>query len=285
MKIKLDAGAGEGGGGGGGTPTPADWRPLVPETMRSEKMLESIKDVPSLVKGYMEAQRMVGADKIVKPNEKWTDTDWGQFFNTVGRPPTPDKYTFKPEADETYKSLNLDAAKVTATKAALHSAGLTDKQAASVMKYYLDTVAADSQKYQETQAKNQAETLAALNKEYGDATKVKIDIAKSVVQKFGGQQMVDMLEQTGLGNNVQFIKMFAQIGEAMLDDKALGGGNNLILTIDSAAKKEIDNLKGDKEFINQLSDRQNPGHKAALKKWEDLHKIAYPGQEGGTQQK
>lgn len=261
-------------GGEGTTQTTPDWRASIPEELRMEPSLKDIADVGTLAKSFVHAQKLVGADKIVKPNDKWTESDWSNFWKVAGRPDAPEKYTFKPEGLP--ESIKIDDAKFGEAKKALHAAGLSDKQASSVLKYYLDTLSKDTEGYKALQIKNQGEAMAALQTEYGDQTKVKINVAQSVVRKFGGDTMVALLEQTGLGNNVEFVKMFAKIGELMLDDKAMGGGNNLILTDANSAIKEIQKLTTDMEFQKSIGNRQDPNHKVNLEKWETLFKVAYP---------
>lgn len=271
----------EGDGGGGGSQqqqqqqTPPDWRASIPEELRTEPMFKDIKDVGSLAKSYVAAQRMIGADKLVKPNDKWTQTDWDNFHNQIGRPATPDKYSFKVEGlPEGFK---IDDSKLAGAKKALHDAGLTDKQASSVMKYYTEGILKDATDYQSSQRQSQETSMSSLTKEFGDQTSVKLDVAKSVVKKFGGETLTTLLEQSGMGNNPEFIKMFIKIGEAMLDDSAIGQGNNLILTDSTSAVKEIDKLKGDSDFQKSLGNRQDHGHRAALEKWTKLHEVAFPG--------
>ena len=46
-----------------------DWKQSIPEDIRADKSLESIKDVGSLAKSYIHAQKLVGSDKIPIPNK------------------------------------------------------------------------------------------------------------------------------------------------------------------------------------------------------------------------
>lgn len=268
----------EGGEGNGNPPTPpavVDWRPHVDEATRSHASLKDIKDVPALVKGYVHAQSLIGTDKIAKPNARWTPEQWQEFHAAGGRPDAPDKYTFK--AEGLPEGVTIDPAKLTAAKAVLHKAGLSDKQASDVMGYYLGTIGETAKAEQATRAAAMETAMTALKDEYGDEFQVKVDIAKNVVDKFGGQELRDHLSETGLGNHPAIIKMMVQIGEAMLDDTARGGsGPGLSLQGTAKAIEEIKLLKGDSEFTNKLLSRQAPGHKEALEKWEALHKAAYP---------
>ena len=63
----------------GDTNTPTqntDWKASLSDEIRNEKSLENISDISSLAKGYVHAQKLVGADKIPVPNKHATEEDW-----------------------------------------------------------------------------------------------------------------------------------------------------------------------------------------------------------------
>src|SRR2546426_8039777 len=84
-----------------------DWRAgsgiAADDPIWKEKSLETVKDVPSLVKGFVEAQKMIGGS-IRLPNDKMKPEEaekaWGDIFTKLGRPENADKYDTKvlPEA-------------------------------------------------------------------------------------------------------------------------------------------------------------------------------------------
>ena len=60
----------------GDTNTPTqntDWKASLSDEIRNEKSLENISDIESLAKGYVHAQKLVGADKIPVPNKFATE--------------------------------------------------------------------------------------------------------------------------------------------------------------------------------------------------------------------
>ena len=64
----------------------SDWLDSIEESLKTEPSLSDIKDVNSLAKSYVHAQKMIGADKIVMPNDKSTDDEWNDFYEKLGRP-------------------------------------------------------------------------------------------------------------------------------------------------------------------------------------------------------
>lgn len=273
----------EGDGGGGGTGvvdfnTAFDVTKMAGEEFRTEASLGQIKTIGDLAKGYVSAQRMVGAEKLLKPQPNWTEQQWGDFYKSVGRPETHEKYTFDHKTVQGLpEGMNIDEAKLMETKKFLHQKGLTDKQASDVLKFYLETTGAQMKSLQESDNTRQAASMTELRKEFGNDFEGKVNIAKAVVQKFGTPELVEeVLNKTKLGDNPAFIRMFAKIGEAMMDDTARGQGAGLLVTDANKALSEIKQKKGDTEFQKALGDRGHPGHKEALETWENLHRTAYP---------
>jgi hypothetical protein len=283
--VLLDAGAsGEGGGGGagGGQGGAAggqggagagvpDWRASIPEDIRNDPTLKDIKDVGSLAKSLVHAQRMIGTEKVAKPQKNWTPQQHADFYNQIGRPENPDGYSFKPE--KLPDGVTLDEAKFADTKKTLHSLGLTDTQASGVLKYYLDHVGSTATSAQQAAEAERVAAIAQLKEEFGNDFDTKVGVAQAVVKKFGSEELQSVIDE--IGNKPGFIKLFSAIGEAMLDDTARGSGSGLIVTDAAQALAEINQLKMDTEFQTHLNNKQSPGNKAALERWTMLHEKAY----------
>ena len=60
-----------------------DFKSLIPESFKEEKSLENFNNMEDLLKSYLHAQKMVGADKIPVPNKFATDEDWKEVFTRL----------------------------------------------------------------------------------------------------------------------------------------------------------------------------------------------------------
>ena len=69
---------------GGSQAAPIGFLDSLPEDLRGEPSLRTFTDPASLAKSYVNAQRMIGADKIPKPGKSWTDDQYNEFYNSVG---------------------------------------------------------------------------------------------------------------------------------------------------------------------------------------------------------
>lgn len=272
--IKFPLRMAEGGGAAGGTGGAADWRASIPEDIRTHASMKDIVDIPTLAKSYVHAQTLIGSEKILKPQKTWGEKDWNTFYQQLGRPENADGYSFKVEADKLPEGVSIDDNRLKETKASLHKLGLTDSQASGVLQYYLESVgrSATESKTSADTAKQQA--LIALKQEFGANYDSKVNLAQAVVKKFGSPELQAKLEE--IGNDPHFVKLFAAIGESMMDDTARGSGAGLIVTDATSALQEINQLKGDTEFQGALGNRQHPGHKNAVERWAALHEKAFP---------
>ena len=87
----------------GDTNTPTqntDWKANLSDELKADKSLENIKDIESLAKGYVHAQKLVGADKIPVPNKFATEKDWDAVYEKLGRPKYSDEYKFNLPEDQ-----------------------------------------------------------------------------------------------------------------------------------------------------------------------------------------
>lgn len=280
MKYKwlhLDDGAGGEGGGGGNT-----FLATLPEDLRKEPSLVTFKDPATLAKSYVEAQKLIGAKRIALPGEKANDAEWEAFYNQVGRPETPDKYEDVVLKDEKGNvKLQPDPAEAAELKKFFHKMGLTGKQAKMMQEYslgYLDK----NRSTMEAAKKQEAEAgVQKLKSEWGDKFDLNVDTARSVIKKFGGEDAAEVqkfLDDSGLGNNAQLVKLMAKIGESILEDSSRRGTTGgLPLTDVSRAQSEIQQLSADAEFQKTLNNNLAPGHAQALERWRGLFAVAYPG--------
>jgi len=269
-------GNGSGTGGGGGADQVQDWRQSIPEAIRGEVNLKDFKTVGDLAQSYIHAQKLIGTEKLPKPQANWKPEQYDEFFNALGRPSKPEEYTFKPE--KLPEGVQIDDAKLGEVKKHLHSLGLTDKQASGALNYYLESIGRSTAELSQKSETEKQAALTQLKTDWGHDFDTKLNVAQAVVKKFGGEDphIAKLIEQNG--NNPGFIKLFAQIGETMMEDKAGGSGAGDLFVLDSTkAVQEINALKGDKEFLAALGDRSNPGHAGAVERWSMLHEKAYGG--------
>jgi len=279
-RILRDAAPPEGGNGGGqppagGTPPLNDFVKGLPADLQTEKCLHNMTDAATLAKGYVHAQKMIGAKRVEAPLPTWGDNEWNGFYEAAGRPKTPDAYV--PPKIDGLPEIKTDDPRWKKTAEVLHKAGLTQRQAEPILKSYLEGEMEVAKMQQQTAEQKRIEAETALKSEWGDKYDANLDLAKAVVTKFGDESLMTYIQEQG-GNDPRLIKSLARIGAAMMEDKSRGGnaGDALQITDATRATQEINRLKTDKDFQSALTNRDHPGHKAAVQQWQNLFKVATP---------
>jgi len=244
----------------GDTNTPTqntDWKASLSDEIRNEKSLENISDIESLAKGYVHAQRLVGADKIPVPNKFATEEDWNKVYEKLGRPKSADEYKFNLPEDKT-----VDEAALKGFAQQAHKLGLLPGQADGVVKFYNDMIGQELSAANSIAEAARNKATTELKTEWGQAFDQKIAAANQVVASVfpQGFMSMNMEDGTKLGDNPAVIKAFAMLAERMGEDKIVQGDGPIMQT-----PKQID------KEINSLTapgsaywDKNHPGHQDAV---------------------
>ena len=264
-------------GGGATAPVLNDFVKALPADLQTEKSLHNMTDVATLAKGYVHAQKLIGTKRLPVPDGSWNESQWNEFYDGVGRPKTAADYV--PPKIEGLE-LKTDDPRWKQTAETLYKAGLTQKQAEAVLTRYATDLVEGTKVANQARANQRAEAETTLKTEWGDKYDANLGLAKSVVSKFAEPAFMDYLNSPE-GNDPRLIRALSKIGAAMLDDHSRGGSaaDGLQVTDATRATQEIDRLKVDVDFMKAFRDKNNPGHKAAVTQWMNLHKIATPNKQ------
>lgn len=253
--------------------------------------------VEDLAKGYLSSQSMVGADpkSVIKLPTGTGDEHaaaWGEVYAKLGRPDDAKGYELPEALAAKREDLQLSDELVGDFAGAAHKLGLTKAQFSGVMEHYgtlMEGGAAEVAAAEQAKAEAQDAMVASLKTEWGAEYDSNVGLALDGINQLGegddAKAFVDMLEETGLGDNPVLIKLFAKVGELVQEDN--GGGNsgdtgdtssfNRQMTPDSA-QSEIQKLMGDPDFSAKWLNESEPGHAEAVARLERLNRFAYPQQ-------
>lgn len=274
MGISDGGNADAGNFGGSSAGSGMDWRASLDDTLRSDPTLADIKDLNGLAKSYVHAQRMIGKDKIAIPSETADPKEWDMFYERLGRP-----------ADGNYKidyqkivppGLDFDPSALEEFKGIFHKAGLTQKQAETIFKEYMGYVGNVHNSNLEGVSAQREQWVSDIRREFGRAFDERIDLAVRAVETFGGKELVQWLDQTGLGDHPMFVKMFANIGMQMQESLATGGQSGGFTLTPDTARQEIARMQRDPEFMKSYTTPGSTGHAEAVQKMQQLFSFAYP---------
>lgn len=245
------------------------WMEALPEELREDATLKSIQDFPSMAKMLVSGQKMVGKDKIVVPGKESTDEDWGNIFDRLGRPEKSEGYKLeKPELPE---DMPWDDRLVSSFQDIAHKTGLLPKQAKDVYDWYNGVAKAVHLENQRIEQETFEGAEAALKKEWGQAYDQKLELAQTAVRAFAGEDEIKAIEEEGLGNDPRVIKLFANIGSAISEDK-LKGVYQVSTPVE--VQSEINKVLGDPE--HPYHQKKHPEHASAVNAMQELYKQVYP---------
>jgi hypothetical protein len=255
---------------------PAD-APVVPEWLSSfegidadvagDTSLKAIQDVPSLVKSYVHAQRKMGADKVVVPNGNSTNEEWLSFYHKLGLPTEFDAYNMNAPEKSVLKDDLAEAFKKTAFENRL----LPDQ--AQAMFDFLNThTSQEIERMQSVEKEELDGKINGLKEEWGEAFEQNVHTAKLAVDEFGGEDLKAYLNETGLGNDPNIIKVFNEIGKKFFKEDTFQGESRPAYALSpDQAQQRINEIQGD--FNGAYYNSMHPDHKRIVDEVQKLFKM------------
>lgn len=245
--------------------TPGDWRATLPEDIRGAPSMAKFADPAALAKGYLEAEKLIGAKGVILPPENATPEQMKAFHAALGVPEAPEGYELKAPDGLPEGVWSDEAAKGFAAKA--HELGLTPAQARGLAEW---------------QAKNVGESMArsglepdgrtweqALQTEWGASYDANMEIARRAAKEFGDEAALAKLGDR-IGDSA-LVRMFHKIGVKVGEDVAVGLGGGAVPTQAQSAKAQIDAIMGDTKgpYWNPM----HPEHRATVQQVTRLHEL------------
>tara|TARA_Y100000593_G_C4256996_1_gene310142 strand:- start:227 stop:1063 length:837 start_codon:yes stop_codon:yes gene_type:complete len=246
------------------TSNPMEFNPTgLPDGLGEEPSLQTFDSVDKLAKSYVNLVKKMGvpAEQLLRlPGEGEPMDD---VYNALGRPEDHNGYQlgdFQPEQTENFRQF-------------AHQLGLNNQQAETIYQAYQQDIAERDQASQQEFEQFEVDNLSALQEEWGDQFNHNLEMARRAFMNFATPEAVQVIEETGMGNHPELLKVFARIGEVLAEDSVLPGTNNSVLGGMNAAsaQEQINSLMSDKEFRQSYMDAYDPSHQEAVAKMTKLH--------------
>lgn len=247
---------------------PENWKEAISPEFRDSEPLKLVKDVNTLAKNYIHAQKAIGADKVAVPSKHATDDDWKNFYKKVGLPDSSDKYEVKVK-----EGMKVDDGFLGEFKKAAFNANVLPHQAQKMMDWYMDK---SGQILGEQEKSHQAQIesgLADLKKEYGAALPQKIDVAKNLLKEVGGDELAEEISTSDMANDPKFIKLLVKMADLVKDHPIKGQAVHGLGGMSPAeAMVEMAKLRSDGAYL----DKYHPSHANTVAEMNRLAQVAYP---------
>lgn len=246
--------------------TQSDWVSADYKEVVDAKGWQSADDV---LKSYVNLEKAMGKERLALPE---ADQDIGEWdgWNKLGTPETADGYELTvPEGMENYSQDLSDWFRQSA-----HDAKLPAHMAQKLHDGFVQR-ALDQHQSQALDSQRQVEDWTTeVKKEYGTAYDDKIAVAKRAVRAFGNDNLLNILDTTGLGNHPEMIRTFVKIGAELSSGaqfKEAESSGKFGMTPQDAKESiaEIRNNPG-------LMDTRHPEHKVLNDRLTQLYEVAFP---------
>lgn len=243
----------------------------LPEELRSNASLAKFKDAGSLAKSYTELEKSVGG-RVKVPGADAKPEEWGEFYNKVGRPETPDKYEYK--APTLPEGVRWPAEAEAAFKPVAHQLGLTSKQVQGLMEF----IGADATANHQARAQATAAAQGELKNEWGANYDKNLALTQRAFKELtdgGKDPIAEVLKETGLHADPRVLRFFHKLGLQL-------GEENIVKPEGAGAEAEVGDALGKIAAIRNnkehaFHDPSKAGHKEAVAEMNKLYTIAYPG--------
>ena len=257
-------------GNGASGQAPTDWKSALPKELQEEPSLKVIHDLTGLAKSYVNAQKLVGADKIPVPSKHATEDDWKNVFHKLGLPQDSKEYVVKFK-----EGVSIDEEFSNQFKEVAFKSGVLPKQAQALADWWSDASLKAEQTLVEKHKAKDAQELETLKSTWGEAFDVKVNYARQALVELNDPEFTKFLDQTGLGNNAKVIKALAGLGEKFLKESSEKGGKGTQepAFTPAEAQKEYSKILGDVTHPYFIKD--HPNHKAAVEEVSRLFKAAH----------
>ncbi len=236
---------------------PSDWRagltgdyaPLAQDpSLATFKGKDWAEVGPVLAKSYVETKKLVGAKTTLKiPDEHSTPEEIAAYRKAIGVPDTPQDYRItRPEAaltgwDETAEQNFL---------AKMHELGTPPHTVQAILNWYGEYVSEQHRAWHREAEATQQE----LRRDWGPDYAANLGVANRAIQQYGGDALVDLFAQNGMGRHPLVVKTFAAIGKELMEHGAIPATGIAHMTPEEAQER-LKTLQADLLKVPQGSDR------------------------------
>lgn len=251
-----------------------DWYAALPEDIRGHASMRKFTSGEALAKSYINLEKTLGSEKVALPKGADDTEGWERLYKAAGRPDVAEGYEFR-KFEELPEGFDYPKETEDAFREIAHKAGLSVRQAQTLRDWFVENAAAAyaDEATEDDTASDLA--LAELQREWGNATGQKLALAQHAVEQHFGAEFKEMLDETGLGNDVRLIRGLAKLAEITGADRDLAGRGATQAT-PGELKDQIARFRA--EHAGSLMDKMHPEHNRHVQQLHDLYVKLHPEQ-------
>lgn len=242
------------------------------EELRGDPNVTKHSSPEGLAKAYKNAVKLLGADKVVLPKDENDAEGWDRLYKAAGRPDKPEDYAIE-RATDLPEGMQWDEDGESFLRSYAISNGLNQKQVANladlVMKQRVDAHRAAM----DAQNRYNQERNERITRELGDQLPAYKSNAQAVMQEYGDADLVAFLNESKLGDDPRFIKMFGRMGKELLGDSRLKAPEKSQAVAGGDLQTQIAKFR--EKNSKALYDKMHPGHASAVAQLTEMSERLY----------
>lgn len=249
--------------------TSGAWYDSFSEEVKGNQNVTKFTSAEELAKSYINAQRLIGAEKIPMPT---TDEDWSNTYARLGRPDDPSGYEINaPEGMEVNEQFQQQFAELA------HQIGLSQKQAAALAEFDFNRHSTSMEEFTQNQEAATNSAIESLQKEWGNAFEQNVNIASRALKEFASPEDMEFINNATIdgvpvGNHPTIVKLMNNIGKGMMESGKLEGqGNEQVMTPSQIEDKQAQ-LMAHPAYL----DSRHPEHASISRQVKELFELRYP---------
>lgn len=224
------------------------WIDGLDEDLKASPYITQFKDkgINELIKSAVNAQSLIG-----KKVDDFSKEDVEGFYKKIGK---PESYTLPEDLSDDRKS----------ELSKLYSEANLSQEQANLLADNIVMETRTSVSEKEASYKVQmANVEAELKESYGGAYEKRMEMASNAILELGGQELLETINDAGLGLNAKFISAMSEIGKGMIEDTIVSADKETRFGITPAeAKAEIGYILADPEKMAAWKNPIHPNHKS-----------------------
>ena len=221
-----------------------------------------------VLQSYTNLEKTIGVDKVALPSGESDIFEW-EGWSALGVPESSEDYSLNaPDGMSNYDGdLSSDMREI------FHQAKLTPQQAQFVHDKYVERFMGQADMGQAEQTQQIEAWDKEIRSEYGTAFDERISAARMAVREFGGNDLANLMDETGLGNHPTVVRAFVKAGMQLgTSGQFKDGGSGSFGITPSDAQKQIASIRSNPA----LMDTNHPEHRVLNEKLTTLYELAYP---------
>ena len=208
-----------------------NWLDGLDEAYRQNPLINKWGSLNDFAKTHLNAQKLIGADKVAIPGKAATDEEWQSLYQRLGAPEDPNQY----EVEQTDV---FDEASFTAFRNKAYEIGLSNKQAQEIAGLYQDQIATGREALNQRAEEARFSGEQELRKEFGQNFEQRLTQAQAAARTVMGDTAIfdeiKLADGRSLGDHPAIIRTFSRMAEMLGEDGLVGEPTDVVMSSQDA---------------------------------------------------